>query len=158
MSAYVVDTNVPVAANGLADHVGEACIETCIGALEQVMSSVVVLDSGMLILDEYLRQLSLSGQPGPGDRFVKWVWTVQADPRRCERVSLSPQNGSFEEFPNDPQLAPFDADDRKFVAAALASSSSPEILNATDTDWWEFRHELGMNGIRIRFLCPELMA
>ena len=63
----------------------------------------------------------------------------------------------FEEFPGAPSLAGFDMDDRKFVAVALASGTGPEILNASDTDWWDFREPLERHGVRVNFLCPELM-
>ena len=118
---------------------------------------MLVLDAGMLILSEYMRNLSLSGQPGAGDAFMKWAWAVQADPSKCERVRLHPVDGSFEEFPEDPALAAFDPNDRKFVAVALASEHRPEILNATDTDWHVYRAALRKHGIKVRFLCPELM-
>ena len=64
----------------------------------------------------------------------------------------------FEEFPNDPRLSNFDSDDRKFVAVALASQSDPQVLNATDTDWWAHRKALEENGVDVVFLCPELMG
>ncbi len=66
-------------------------------------------------------------------------------------------DGSYVDFPDDPDLAGFDLNDRKFVAVALASKLDPEILNASDTDWWIHRESLERNRVRIRFLCPQLM-
>ena len=57
-------------------------------------------------------------------------------------------------IPSSPE---FDRDDRKFVAVALASGTSPPIVNASDRDWWEHREVLQVHGIEILFLCPELM-
>lgn len=158
MKAYITDTNVPVAANGKADQAGPQCVLACIDALEMVRSrGLVVLDTEMLILHEYMSNLSLSGQPGPGDAFMKWAWTVQADARKCERVRVHPVDGSFQEFPDDPALQGFHRDDRKFVAVALASKRRPQVLNATDSDWHVYRGPLEKHGVRVRFLCPGLM-
>jgi len=113
----------------------------------------------MLILKEYLDHLSLSGEPGAGDAFIKWVWNIQADENLCERVLLTPrfENGfeDFFEFPDDPDLADFDPADRKFAAVALASVKEPTILNALDSDWAESHDALLRHGLTIRFLCPQ---
>ena len=71
-------------------------------------------------------------------------------------ITKHPQRG-FKNFPDDPDLDDFDPDDRKFVAVALASGTAPEILNASDTDWWNYRRPLERHGINVKFLCPELM-
>lgn len=158
MAAFVVDTNVPIAANGKS-HADPACVIACIDALLSVRSNgLVVLDEDMRILNEYMDHLSLAGEPGAGDEFMKWVWSVQADESRCERVRITPRgNGAedFAEFPNDPDLATFDRSDRKFVATALASLSEPVILNALDSDWAESYEALVRNNLTIRFLCPQ---
>src|SRR5580704_3921062 len=137
MAAYVVDTNVPIVANGRS-HADPACVIACVDVLLEVYSTgVTVLDDAMRILSEYMNHLSLSGEPGAGDAFMKWVWNVQADENRCERVVLTPRYENiaddFAEFPDDPELANFDRADRKFVAVALASRREPIILNAVDS-------------------------
>ncbi len=162
MSSFVVDTNVAVVANEGHEQAGPDCVLACVSALERIVQrETIVLDDGMRILREYMSNLSMSGQPGAGNAFMKWVWSVQAVAARCERVGIHPKwsNGeSFEEFPDDEALTGFDRSDRKFVAVALASRSDPEILNAVDSDWWDLRKPLGRHGVRIRFLCPEQFA
>ena len=159
MSAYVIDTNVPVTANGFADHVSPTCVESCLKLLERIhIGGIVVLDGGGRIFDEYMRNLNLSGQPGAGDFFVKWVWQNQGVHTRCELVSITPlphDPEDFREFPRDSRLASFHRKDRKFVAVARASKNDPEVLNATDADWWLHRQALLDNGIKVTFLCPE---
>lgn len=160
-AAVVVDTNVPVVANGKTSHAGYDCIGACIAALAKTRNRrrVIVDDQG-LILDEYRRHLRPSGQPGPGDAFFKWLWDNQGNPRFCVRAKITPMaggDGEFEEFPADPAFAGFDRDDRKFVAAAIASGEGPPILNASDTDWWLYREVLAAHDVRVEFLCPELM-
>jgi hypothetical protein len=159
MKAVVVDTNVPVSANGMANHIGEDCIINCIKRLKQIQKrEVLLLDDGMLILQEYKSYLSPSGQPGVGDIFMKWVWNNQANPKHCKIVSITSidKKPYFREFPNDEELDRFDPADRKFVAVAKASNLHPPILNATDSDWWYFQEPLYRHGIKVEFICPEL--
>jgi len=159
--AFVVDTNVPLVANEEAEQAGLGCIKACVAALEEVVyKGKIVIDDKMLILHEYINRLSLSGQPGPGDAFVKWVFENQANTERCETVPVTLKSGDPDdlvEFPNDPDLVRFDRSDRKFVAVTLASKMKPTILNATDTDWYDARGALAKHGVKIDFLCPELM-
>lgn len=98
-------------------------------------------------------------QPGPGDRFLQWLWRNQADERHCRKVAITPNDErGFDEFPDDPSLNGFDMDDRKFAAVAIAAGSSPKILNAADRrSWWEYRDELRQHGVEVDFLCPALM-
>jgi hypothetical protein len=158
MTAVVIDTNVPVVANGRSPQANDDCISTCITTLGEIKkNTIVVLDSSGLIFDEYFRNLSRSGQPGPGDVFVKWLWDNQASTSHCEKVTITSRNGhpdDFEEFPIDPNLLGFDSSDRKFVAVALKSSQYPTILNAVDSDWLHYKEALASHGITIKFLCP----
>ena len=161
MRAFVVDVNVAIAANGKSPQADLDCVAGCVNALDNIpKSGLVVLDDGMRILSEYQRHLSPKGQPGLGDAFMKWVWENQAVVERCERVILTPSgtwDEDFAEFPTDPALTNFDPADRKYVAAALVSQRAPEVLNAVDPDWWQYRDALQRNGVRLRFLCPQHM-
>lgn len=159
MSA-VIDTNVPVIANGRGTHAGLNCVLACIEALSSVRSNgPVLLDDHDLILEEYRGHLSYAGQPGLGDAFFKWLWENQANPNHCRRVPITPVGPPryFAEFPEDPELDGFDADDRKFVATAVSSGERPRILNASDTDWWQHHTALERNNVLVTFTCPELM-
>ena len=155
----VMDTNVAVVANGQTPQANPNCRLKCIDKLRQVQDEFrVLLDDKNLIFEEYKERLSFSGQPGPGDAFFKWLFENQANPEHCRRVTvtLHPER-EFLEFPDDPALASFDRNDRKFVAVVLASETCPKILNASDTDWWHQRRELEQQGVEVVFICPELM-
>lgn len=156
----VMDTNVAVVANGEAGQATPDCVTACIDQLLLIREQHrTLLDENGLILDEYRRYLSPSGQPGPGDAFFKWLWDNQANSDHCLTVRITPDvRRDFVEFPDDSELVGFDRSDRKFVAVSLASGLDPTLLNASDTDWWEYRVPLQRHGIRIRFLCPDLMV
>ena len=163
MRAFVVDVNVAIVANAnKSPQANLDCMSACVSALQDIVANgVIVLDADMRILDEYMQHLSLAGQPGLGDAFMRWVWENQSVTLRCERVDLtliSGVEGEFQQFPSDPDLRGFDRSDRKYVAVALASQKSPEILNAVDTDYWNHRIALRKNRVRLRFLCPQNMG
>ncbi len=156
----VVDTNVAKVANGREEspQATPNCVNTCIGKLEKIMrgEETLVLDDRWIILAEYIGNLRSSGKPGTGDRFLRWV-LINKD-KRCHLVSITTVNGlenEFKEFPDDKALNGFHSKDRKFVAVALAHAEKPPILQATDTQWWEFRHVLRENGVTVKFICED---
>jgi hypothetical protein len=161
MSAFVVDTNVPVVANGRSVQADPECVLACLAALQSIRTDgIIVLDDGLRILGEYMNNLSMSGQPGAGDYFMKWVWDNQYVSSHCRRTTIRERNGAdddFIEFPDDPDLAAFDRSDRKFVAVALASDLKPPILNAMDSDWRDFGIALARHGLNVRNLCPQCL-
>jgi hypothetical protein len=159
MSHFVIDANVPIVANGKSEQADPDCVIACAEILEKIHENgVVLLDDSMLILTEYMKNLNLSGQPGLGDIFMKWIWQVQANPRYCKQIHISQSKADtadFDEFPDDPRLKTFDHSDRKYVAVAISSKCKPEILNAVDSDWAEHFDALNDARIRIRFICPQ---
>jgi hypothetical protein len=160
--SVLVDTNVPLTANGKAAQADVPCMRRCLQELRTTQRERrVLLDSTGLILQEYLRQKPHGFPQGPGDIFLVWVYDNQANPANVLRVPITPLNDEtrdFTEFPEDADLKTFDRSDRKFVAVALASGESPLILNATDTDWWIHRKALEHNHVLVQFLCPNLMG
>ena len=157
----LVDTNVPKTAN-LANDPGTipADLVECVGACVEAISRVVdkgrlVMDAGDEIFDEYRRNLSLGGQPGVGNMFMKWVhdnrWKFPAK----DRVPITKDGDSYREFPSHAGLTGFDPSDRKFVAVANAHPDKPHILQGTDSKWWGWRDALLEVGIAITFLSPE---
>lgn len=158
-NAVVMDSNVAIVANGQAEQAGSQCRQNCIAALQRIQQDkIILLDAGRLIIEEYRHNLRLSGQPGAGDAFFKWLWQNQGNYQHCRAVSITPHpRRGFAEFPDDDALADFDPSDRKFVAVALASTERPSVLNASDTDWRQHRDALEKHGVAVCFICPELM-
>ena len=131
----LVDTNVPKTAN-LAiqpdpdSDVSDACVLACIEAVEHVIQKrALIIDAGDEIFDEYRQQLSMKGQPGMGDAFMKWVNDHRYNPEHCDRVAIKKNGDSYEEFPAHDDLNDFDRSDRKFIAVANAHADSPPILH-----------------------------
>ncbi|MCK4762939.1 MAG: hypothetical protein KAW12_12150 [Candidatus Aminicenantes bacterium] len=158
MDSFVVDTNVLVVANGKHERAGEKDVFACQNFLIDVQKKQISIDSLGLIIDEYLKHSSLSGQPGLGDAFIKWIFNNQWNDSICEQVKITAHpEREFEEFPGTENLKDFDRSDRKFAAVAISSKFNAVIYNATDSDWWDFRDAFERAGIKINFLCPALI-
>jgi hypothetical protein len=157
----LVDTNVPKTANlakNPAEIPGEliGCVLNCVEAIEHVVKNGgLVIDSKDEIFLEYRRNLSLSGKPGIGDRFMKWVHDNRWKFPEEDRVPITSNNGSYDEFPHHVRLDDFDRSDKKFIAVANAHPEKPEILEATDSKWWGWKDPLLEVGIRVNFLCSD---
>jgi hypothetical protein len=123
--SVVIDTNVPIVANGHHEEASLRCIEACIDALMQARSGPVLVDDGYLIFEEYRRHLLQAGQPGLGDAFFRWLWDNQANPACCRQITIVPDQLGyrvFEEFPDDPELAGFDRSDQRLRHGLVGSS------------------------------------
>jgi hypothetical protein len=151
----IVDTNVLIVANHKAPQASPECVLSCVQYLNNLRKSdILVIDSDWLIIGEYQRKNSDSGQPGVGDAFLKWVLTNRTNPKHCEQVHITQRaENDFAEFPRSQSLAGFDPSDRKFVAVALTHPQRPAIANAVDSDWRNYEHALAEHGIKIDFLC-----
>lgn len=157
----IIDTNVLIAANGRdCPQVTPQCRANTIKFLQDFLKEgMIILDNQWLILTEYKHKVNVSGQPGIGDVFLKWILTNLTNPKRCQQIPIHPLGeDNFAEFPHVPELAEFDRSDRKFVAVALADPDNPPIVNVVDTDWLKFHEPLVKNGLKMQFLCPDLLA
>jgi len=157
----LVDTNIPKTAN-LATESGNIpvdlidCVLSCIEAVEHIVTNAdLVLDDGDEIFREYRQQLSLKGQPGIGDRFVKWVHDNRWGLPDIDRVQITKNDENYDEFPDHIGLTDFDKSDRKFVAVSNAHPQKPPILQATDSKWWGWQEALAEVGIEVHFLCTD---
>ncbi len=157
----LMDTNVPKTANlALApDQVPQdlvGCVLACVEAVEHVIKKqALVMDAGEEIFDEYRQQLSMKGQPGVGDRFMKWVHDNRWSFPEANRVQITKNGESYDQFPAHAGLTQFDPSDRKFIAVANAHPEKPAIIQATDSKWWGWKDALGEVGITVHFLCHD---
>jgi hypothetical protein len=152
MKAFVVDVNVLIVANarGETPQATPVCALACVRALEQVQQNILVLDDLGQVFEAYKRYNNIHGQPGLGDAFLKWLYQNQYQSTHIELVDISKSR-----VPS--ALEKFDPADHIWLLVAAASQHSPTILNATDSDWHQWRNQLEQHGFVIDFLCPELM-
>ena len=154
MKRWVIDTNVPITAEGRDDGdrpVTPECRAATIDFLNQILKGEgrIVVDLAGEIQKEYHRHLKPTGQPGVGARFYL---RVLQDWISCERIDLPKRaDGEYADLPQPVIDAGFDPSDRKF--AALAKRERIPVVNAVDSDWLEARDVLTANGVRLKFLC-----
>ena len=157
----LVDTNVPKNANlatkpDPSSDVPDTCIEQCVLAVEHITTNGgLVLDDDGEIFAEYIANLSLRGEPGVGNAFAKWVQNNQWNVDKVDRVMITKNGESYDEYPDHDGLIQFDISDRKFIAAANTHPSKPPVLQATDSKWWGWQDALAKVGITVHFLCPD---
>lgn len=160
-TTVVIDTNVPKTANLAVDPMSISedlilCVQQCVNSINKVIENGgLVLDDGNKIFNEYRGELSMSGQPGVGDEFLKWIHYNRYSFPDSDRVTITPNEDSFNEFPDHPGLTDFDISDRKFIAVANAHPEKPPILEATDSKWWGWKNAIKESGIKVNFLCPD---
>ena len=162
----VVDTNVPVVANGRdTDQADQMCQIACIQAILEIQESrrVVLDDQGdpsavpqgyRTILDEYKDNLNFRGEPGVGDSFFKYVYNHQYTENYVRRVPITGIDDAergFEELPRNS----LDSSDRKFLAVAAVAKAP--IINAVDRDWDEQQALLDRLSIEVKQLCPHVI-
>lgn len=157
----VVDTNVPMTANlatkpDVNSDIPDMCIRECIHAVNQITKNGgLVLDESGDIFSEYMANLSLGNQKHVGNAFLKWVHDNQWNTQKVDRVKITRNGNTYDEFPDHKGLAQFDISDRKFVAVANAHPAKPHILQATDSKWWGWKDALADVGIIVHFLAPD---
>ncbi len=156
MSIAVVDTNVVLVANGQHASVSPECVKNCALALQRLMrSGKLVLDDEFRILREYQNKTQPKQGNRPGDAFVKWALNNRGNTKWVDQVNLTDHDErGFASFPDDPELANFDASDRKFVAVSVAHPDRPSIAQATDSKWLGWAPALQRHGIGVTLLCP----
>ena len=158
----VVDTNVPKTANGANDAVSFACIAASAKALQTVMATGhVFIDTDGRIVSEYRNNLRATGEPGPGDVFLKWLLTHEWAEEKVTRVriTLAPSDEEdFLELPKPIDGTFYDPSDRKFLAVAAAHTERPVLLQSFDSKWWGWQASLAKIGVSIHFLCRDEIA
>ena len=149
----VVDTNVPIAANGRDTHADYPCQLSCVRKIRDIQScGTVVLDDQRRILEEYRNHLNFRGEPGVGDAFYKYIFDHSHSESRVLRVPITPTNDNERDFEELPRNS-LDPSDRKFLAVAVVAKAP--ILNATDSDWAEQHTLLDRLSVTVEQLCPH---
>jgi hypothetical protein len=146
----VFDENVLVVANGRSDQADRECVAA---AIDEILAAQ---ESGRVVfcydfLAKYASHCSHAGQPGVGDQFFVWLRDHAAE---LDQVEIEwDAEGSPTAFPLDPALAPFDFDDRIWVAGVLAAAQPACVVNCVDSDYSQFADELSAAGVAVKELC-----
>lgn len=149
----VVDTNIPIVANGIDTHADGKCRLSCTKKIIDIKEKklVVALDDDYRILREYLNKLPSRAGDGVGDEFIKYIHNHIRSPSYVMHVKITPADDDrgFAELPPNA----LDRSDRKFLAVAKVADAT--IINATDSDWHEQREFIEDLGVEVEQLCPQ---
>ncbi|MET3058259.1 hypothetical protein CUB91_015145 [Serratia marcescens] len=163
-AAFLIDTNVAVTANMHTDITNIPdemlnCVLECVEIIgKAIENGGLVVDEAQEIVEEYRSNLSMSGAPGIGDKFMKWIYTNQWKFPAKNMVKITKTGTSYEEFPVHEGLTNFDLSDRKFVATSNAHVDKPPIFQATDSKWWGWKEPLADVGITVHFADEKLIS
>jgi hypothetical protein len=156
MTNWVVDTNVPIVANGRREPrdprpPSPVCRLAAVKFLQRTLETgKIFVDLAGAIQAEYRTYLNPHGQPGVGDRF--YLAILNSAPHMLERVDLPRRtDGEYAACPQSLIDAGFDPSDRKF--AALAKQQRATVANATDSDWLQHRLLLEAEAVKLHFVC-----
>jgi hypothetical protein len=151
VGACVVDTNVPIVANGDNQEICFECRFSTVEFLERLMNSGrLIVDMGGSVEAEYWRHLK-TGYPGVGNRFIQHFF--QAHAHRVDRIEITADGNNFAEMKFTGPLKNFDVSDRKF--ATLSKVTGRPVYVSVDTDWAISKSDLENSGVEIEFLCGE---
>jgi hypothetical protein len=144
----IVDTNVLIAANQRNTHATMAVAARAATVLLDIQQGkhLILQDTAGLILKEYQRYCSFSGQPGAADRFFLWFFRSQHVMSAVERVDIGTESTLIEHLPD--YLHGFDKSDHKWVAVYLVGRGDV-VYNATDSDWSEHAEGMERAGIYV---------
>lgn len=148
----IVDTNVPIVADGQSAGVCAKCRIATIDFLELLFhKGTLIIDLEGAVEEEYRKNLR-GFFPGVGSRLLQHFFINSA--HRVRRVSIGPDsNGKFAGITFAGTLKNFDLSDRKF--AALSVVTSAPVCVSVDSDWAISKDALAAAGVKIDFLCGE---
>jgi hypothetical protein len=155
---YVIDTNVLLDASAVNNprlHVSPDNRDLCEQAYAWLCrfatsDDVLVMDNQGRLEEEYEHKLEYNDF---GRQVVRQKWNRG----QVLAVDVLYDDEGYAWLDEPLASAVHDHSDRKLVAAALeALKQGPcRIVNASDTDWYDWQDELGKNGIEVLQLLPE---
>lgn len=162
-----MDTNVPLAAtSGRSEQVTPLCQQTCLRLIRDILNGEIVLiidDIGEAVA-EYRQQMYPDPNPSAplASQFMMYVFNHQFDEKRVRRAKLVKDAiGAYTTYPDDDELARFDASDKKWVAIHLSFKRDQQqdapIVNATDSDWLHFEAALKRLNVTVELICRDIL-
>jgi Holliday junction resolvasome RuvABC ATP-dependent DNA helicase subunit len=158
MREFIIDTNVPLVAQGSAIQMSDDCVINCVDFLEDLFTNKIklVIDSDYHLIHEYENQMRKGTRLDYGNRFLKWIYSNQANTHKIKTVEINQLDEyNFEEVPPSLIEIGFDNSDRKFIAVAIANNNQAPVAQAADSKWIGWEEALINEGISVYFLCKE---
>jgi hypothetical protein len=159
-SDKIIDTNVPISAG--AEQVEPACQWECIQLLKQVLGYEVrvLMDRQGAIWREYRKHMYPDPNPDVGLAYQFLAHLLDYSAVYYLELAQD-EDGNWQAYPDDSELANFDPSDKKWVALAKTyeqeTGQIAPIVNATDSDWLHFETILAKHGIQLELLCRDLL-
>lgn len=177
MAAYLIDTNVLLAASAAVDKASDALKKRAmpmdllqrrevfrwVNLFEVNSDAYLVLDEQGTIQGEYFDQLPFN-QEARDQEYGILVWQQKWQTKKIYEVPIE-----LDTSPHDldrsakltPQLEAIvtQSDDRKWVAAAVSTKQyleiNPPIVYAAETDWFKLKEDLLNHDVHVTALLPS---
>jgi len=166
MNNKIIDTNVPLTSVTTDVAIPLVCRQSCTQLISSVLKGeiIIVIDDQNEALREYRNNMYPDPNPSAGlaGQFMMYLFNYQYDKTRVHRAKLTvSEPGEYEPFPEDNELDSFDKSDKKWIAISMSFKQEVQddapINNATDSDWLHFEHVFVRLGIKIEFLCKDIL-
>lgn len=157
MAELIIDTNVPIVAQGNSAFSFD-CENVCADFMEKIIAgkNTIVLDSDGYILSEYENNHNKKGPSTYLKVYLKWLYNNIGNPQKVKFVDIhSDGNKLFVEVPDSISIIGFDRSDLKFIALSIANSNLAPIVEAADSKWIGWEKALNDEGISVIFLCKS---
>lgn len=160
MPECIIDTNVVLVAEP-STHMSNECSARCADFIGSVVSGkfLMVIDDDYLLLEEYERYKDKHNPYSYPQRFLKWIYTYQSNPRYIKQVKINKSETSgFKEIPESIKTVGIDPSDLKFIAVSFANSNLAPIYEASDSKWIGWEKSLNEEGVQVIFLCKDELS
>ena len=160
MSDHIVDTNVLCAASTSdpgsrhndTTHIPDDQLQRVLDWLMEFREDngrLLVLDFDWRLLNEYKGQLGEDPVNNIGMRVIYEKMST------CRWVDIPVDADGRERLPPPLDTAYDYRGDRKIIALALADQPNSTIINACDTDWYDWEETLAANGIVVEQIIGD---
>jgi hypothetical protein len=159
MPDHIIDTNVLLVASAHdpgspfkdSDHVPvkhRQGVFEWLASFRRDNTRQVVLDQNFTIYNEYRNKMS-------DQDFGLQVMKTKMELFLLRQVNIDYDSDGKGALPRDLKQVVYDEDDRKMVAVALADHGRSTIVNACESDWYDWEEALNQAGVVIEHLIDD---
>ena len=111
------------------------------------------------IISEYEANIDTKKQNTFANRFLKWLYTNQANENLVKTVKIDMVSEfDFEQLTDEIRAIGIDKSDLKFVAVTISNNFIAYIIQAADSKWLIWEKELNQARIKVEFPCRTELA